>query len=166
MCSITHTHTHNYTQTRAHAHTCMGSHTRTHTHTQTHANTQTSPNYTHTNVACPGGGWLAPLTSSLEQLLRILQNGLNTLNVPYSYGYSIILLTLLVKTATYPLTKKQVRTCLNEVAAGITRCCITSFYYRLFLLNTEQHVHFLVRSVFSGVRCENSCCTMCMKQLH
>ncbi|KAF5841180.1 60Kd inner membrane protein-domain-containing protein [Dunaliella salina] len=59
-----------------------------------------------------GGGWLAPLTSSLEELLRILQTGLDTLHVPYSYGYSIILLTLIVKTATYPLTKQQVESAL------------------------------------------------------
>ena len=30
------------------------------------------------------------------------------LGVPYSYGFSIILLTLLVKIGTFPLTKKQV----------------------------------------------------------
>ena len=55
-----------------------------------------------------GGGWLAPLTNSLEELLRFLQTGLDALHVPYSYGYSIILLTLIVKTLTYPLTKQQV----------------------------------------------------------
>ena len=37
----------------------------------------------------------------------MLDSGLNTLHVPYSYGFSIILLTLLVKVATFPLTKKQ-----------------------------------------------------------
>ena len=30
------------------------------------------------------------------------------LHVPYSYGFAIILLTVLVKAATFPLTKKQV----------------------------------------------------------
>jgi len=38
---------------------------------------------------------------------QVLDSGLNTLHVPYSYGFSIILLTLLVKVATFPLTKKQ-----------------------------------------------------------
>ncbi|KAJ9507290.1 hypothetical protein QJQ45_006269 [Haematococcus lacustris] len=54
------------------------------------------------------GGWLAPLTDSLEAGLRFLQAGLDALHVPYSYGYSIILLTLAVKLATFPLTKQQV----------------------------------------------------------
>ncbi len=30
-------------------------------------------------------------------------------NIPYSYGFAIILLTILVKILTFPLTKKQVR---------------------------------------------------------
>lgn len=30
------------------------------------------------------------------------------MHVPYSYGFAIILLTVLVKAATFPLTKKQV----------------------------------------------------------
>ncbi len=37
-----------------------------------------------------------------------LQTGLDKLHVPYSYGWSIILLTLLVKTALFPITRKQV----------------------------------------------------------
>jgi len=55
-----------------------------------------------------GGGILAPLTDTLELLLGFIQNGLDKLHVPYSYGYSIIVLTLLVKLATYPLTKQQI----------------------------------------------------------
>lgn len=56
-----------------------------------------------------GGGLLAPLTNTLEALLRVLQDGLDTLHVPYSYGYSIILLTVIVKVLTFPLTKQQAR---------------------------------------------------------
>jgi len=37
-----------------------------------------------------------------------LQTGLDKLHVPYSYGWSIILLTLLVKTALFAITRKQV----------------------------------------------------------
>ena len=40
--------------------------------------------------------------------LKVLKDGLSTLNVPYSYGFAIILLTVLVKAVTFPLTKKQV----------------------------------------------------------
>ena len=39
---------------------------------------------------------------------QVLDGGLVSAGVPYSYGFSIILLTLLVKLATYPLSKKQV----------------------------------------------------------
>ncbi|KAK4493540.1 hypothetical protein RD792_018048, partial [Penstemon davidsonii] len=39
---------------------------------------------------------------------QVLKDGLSTLHVPYAYGFAIILLTVLVKTATFPLTKKQV----------------------------------------------------------
>ncbi len=53
------------------------------------------------------GGWVAPLADALEQVLYSLQGGLDRLGVPFSYGYSIILLTLIVKTATFPLTKQQ-----------------------------------------------------------
>uniref|UniRef100_A0A803M6Y1 Membrane insertase YidC/Oxa/ALB C-terminal domain-containing protein n=1 Tax=Chenopodium quinoa TaxID=63459 RepID=A0A803M6Y1_CHEQI len=38
----------------------------------------------------------------------VLKDGLTTLHVPYSYGFAIILLTVLVKAATFPLSKKQV----------------------------------------------------------
>lgn len=52
----------------------------------------------------------APLTNGLEAVLKAIQGVLVRANVPYSYGFSIILLTVLVKILTYPLTKKQVRT--------------------------------------------------------
>lgn len=38
----------------------------------------------------------------------MLEGGLARAGVPYSYGFAIILLTVLVKAATYPLTKKSV----------------------------------------------------------
>ena len=48
-----------------------------------------------------------PLFSS--PVLQLLERGLSSVHIPYAYGFSIILLTLLVKAATYPLTKKQVQ---------------------------------------------------------
>ncbi|RYQ83137.1 hypothetical protein Ahy_B10g101757 isoform C [Arachis hypogaea] len=39
---------------------------------------------------------------------QVLKDGLSTLHAPYAYGFAIILLTVLVKAATFPLTKKQV----------------------------------------------------------
>lgn len=41
--------------------------------------------------------------------LQVLKDGLSALHVPYAYGFAIILLTVLVKAATFPLTKKQVK---------------------------------------------------------
>ena len=39
---------------------------------------------------------------------QVLKDGLSAVHVPYAYGFAIILLTTLVKAATFPLTKKQV----------------------------------------------------------
>ncbi|GKV43527.1 hypothetical protein SLEP1_g50808 [Rubroshorea leprosula] len=54
------------------------------------------------------GDWLSGITHSMETILKVLKDGLSTLHVPYAYGFAIILLTVLVKAATFPLTKKQV----------------------------------------------------------
>lgn len=40
--------------------------------------------------------------------LQLLEGGLSRVGVPYSYGFAIIVLTLLVKLATFPLSKKSV----------------------------------------------------------
>jgi YidC/Oxa1 family membrane protein insertase len=45
-------------------------------------------------------------------MLQFLKDGLTKLRVPYAYGFAIILLTFLVKAATYPLTKSQVESTL------------------------------------------------------
>lgn len=58
--------------------------------------------------AAPGGGVMDTLAGGFEAFLKVLDNGLVQLGVPYSYGFAIILLTCLVKAATYPLSKKQV----------------------------------------------------------
>ncbi|CAH1433877.1 unnamed protein product [Lactuca virosa] len=52
--------------------------------------------------------WLSGITNYMETILKFLKDGLSTLHVPYSYGFAIILLTVLVKAATFPLSKKQV----------------------------------------------------------
>lgn len=44
----------------------------------------------------------------MENVLKVLKGGLSATHVPYSYGFAIILLTVIVKAATFPLTKKQV----------------------------------------------------------
>ncbi|KAK1265946.1 hypothetical protein QJS04_geneDACA016847 [Acorus gramineus] len=58
------------------------------------------------------GDWLSGITNYMETVLKVLKDGLSVLHVPYSYGFAIILLTVLVKAATFPLTKKQVESSL------------------------------------------------------
>ncbi|EFN53413.1 hypothetical protein CHLNCDRAFT_136603 [Chlorella variabilis] len=54
-------------------------------------------------------GWLQPLVTGLETVLTFIEDGLVRVGVPYSYGWSIVALTALIKLATFPLTKKQAR---------------------------------------------------------
>lgn len=62
-----------------------------------------------TEVVQPrGGGPFDFLAGSFESLLKMIDGGLEAAHVPYSYGFAIIILTVLVKVATFPLTKKQV----------------------------------------------------------
>lgn len=62
---------------------------------------------TETTVDKQDGGWLGGLTDALELILKVLKDGLQAVHVPYAYGFAIILLTILVKGATFPLTQKQ-----------------------------------------------------------
>ena len=59
------------------------------------------------SASANSGGWLAPFAKGFEAFLKLLDGGLEAAHVPYSYGFAIILLTFLVKAATYPLTRKQ-----------------------------------------------------------
>lgn len=60
-------------------------------------------------AAPQGGGPFGFLADTFESLLKVLDSALESAHVPYSYGYAIILLTVLVKLATFPLTQKQVQ---------------------------------------------------------
>ena len=61
------------------------------------------------------GGWLGPITDGLESALEGIDRVLDG-RVPYSYGFSIIVLTVLVKLATFPLSKKQVESSMQMQA--------------------------------------------------
>ncbi|XP_047071422.1 ALBINO3-like protein 1, chloroplastic [Lolium rigidum] len=63
-------------------------------------------------AAARAGDWLSGITASMETVLKVLKGGLSTLHIPYPYGFAIILLTVLIKGATFPLTKKQVESAL------------------------------------------------------
>ncbi|VAH72514.1 unnamed protein product [Triticum turgidum subsp. durum] len=54
------------------------------------------------------GGWFGFISDAMEVVLKILKDGLSAVHVPYAYGFAIILLTIVVKAATLPLTKQQV----------------------------------------------------------
>lgn len=64
------------------------------------------------STAQKNGGWFAFISDAMEVVLKVLKDGLNAVHVPYSYGFAIILLTVLVKIATFPLTKQQVESTL------------------------------------------------------
>jgi len=57
--------------------------------------------------------WLKPWTDFLELVLQNFQQRLEAAGIPYSYGWSIVLLTAFVKAITYPLTKQQVESSLK-----------------------------------------------------
>ncbi|GAB4824378.1 Inner membrane protein PPF-1, chloroplastic [Ancistrocladus abbreviatus] len=63
-------------------------------------------------VVQKNGGWFGFISDSMEVVLKVLNDLLTTVHVPYAYGFAIILLTVLVKVATFPLTKKQVESTL------------------------------------------------------
>ncbi|EEC69962.1 hypothetical protein OsI_00422 [Oryza sativa Indica Group] len=63
-------------------------------------------------VAQKNGGWFGFISEALEVVLKVLKDGLSAVHVPYSYGFAIILLTVIVKAATLPLTKQQVESTL------------------------------------------------------
>lgn len=58
------------------------------------------------------GGWFGFISDAMEVVLKVMKDGLSALHVPYSYGFAIILLTVVVKIATFPLTKQQVESTL------------------------------------------------------
>ncbi|XP_023523035.1 inner membrane protein PPF-1, chloroplastic isoform X2 [Cucurbita pepo subsp. pepo] len=58
------------------------------------------------------GGWFGFISDAMEVVLKVLKDGLSAVHVPYAYGFAIILLTIIVKVATFPLTKQQVESTL------------------------------------------------------
>lgn len=63
--------------------------------------------------AAQDNGWLTPLVTGLETVLRYLQAGFDKYSIPYSYGWSIVSLTAIVKLITFPLTKTQVESTMS-----------------------------------------------------
>ncbi|KAL4587665.1 hypothetical protein LXL04_000537 [Taraxacum kok-saghyz] len=65
-----------------------------------------------TTTVQKSGGWFGFISDAMEVVLKVLKDGLSAVHIPYSYGFAIILLTVLVKVATLPLTKQQVESTL------------------------------------------------------
>ena len=57
----------------------------------------------------PPGLWQAIIVYPLVRLLMLFNSFIEGLGIPYSWGWSIILLTLLLKLVTLPLTRKQLQ---------------------------------------------------------
>lgn len=73
----------------------------------------TAPDSAGTDVAVQkSGGWFGFISDAMEVVLKVLKDGLAAVHVPYAYGFAIILLTVIVKVATLPLTKQQVESTL------------------------------------------------------
>ncbi|KAK2389401.1 63 kDa inner membrane family protein [Trifolium repens] len=51
---------------------------------------------------------LSLISDFVETVLKVLTYGLSTLHVPNAYGFSIVMLAVLVNAAIFPLTRKQV----------------------------------------------------------
>lgn len=71
---------------------------------------------TNPNTYLQDDGWFGWLADGFEAILKVLDSGLEKLNVPYSYGFAIILLTVMVKVATFPLSKAQVESTISMQA--------------------------------------------------
>ncbi|XP_072976003.1 inner membrane protein PPF-1, chloroplastic isoform X1 [Typha angustifolia] len=76
------------------------------------ADTSTSAGADATTTVQKNGGWFGFISEAMEVVLKVLKDGLTSVHVPYAYGFAIILLTVGVKIATLPLTKKQVESTL------------------------------------------------------
>lgn len=63
-------------------------------------------------VVQKNGGWFGFISEAMEVVLKVMKDGLTAVHVPYAYGFAIILLTVIVKVATLPLTKQQVESTL------------------------------------------------------
>ena len=67
------------------------------------------------------GGWFGFLTLPIESLLQILHGGLKSVGIPNAWGTSIIVMTLVIKALTFPLTKGQLEST-NKMQVSYVSC--------------------------------------------
>ncbi|KAE9454664.1 hypothetical protein C3L33_13418, partial [Rhododendron williamsianum] len=73
------------------------------------ANADVSSNSDAVTGSKQGGDWFSGVVIDMGGVLKVLKDGLSAVHVPYAYGFAIILLAVLVKVATFPLTKNQIK---------------------------------------------------------
>lgn len=83
--------------------------------------------------------WFSGIANYMETVLKVLKDGLSTLHVPYSYGFAIILLTVLVKAATFPLTKKQVSLCFYSLLSQRTTI-LSSIFIEMVVYSLQGRI--------------------------
>ncbi|CAL9040687.1 inner membrane protein PPF-1, chloroplastic-like [Musa acuminata AAA Group] len=72
----------------------------------------TAPATDASTVVQKNGGWFGFISDAMEVVLKVLKDVFTAIHVPYAYGFAIILLTVIVKVLTFPLTKQQVESTL------------------------------------------------------
>ena len=85
-------------------------------------------------------GFMNGIANGLESLLEVIDGGLQAGGVPYSYGFSIILLTFLVKLVTFPLTKKQIdsTTAMQQIAPRVKELQVGPSFLKLHLFEVAS----------------------------
>ena len=68
------------------------------------------------------GGWFGFLTLPIESLLQFLHGTLSGVGLVNAWGVSIILMTMVIKLATFPLTKTQLEGT-NKMQVSL-QCCL------------------------------------------
>ena len=70
------------------------------------------------------GGWFGFLTLPIESLLQFLHGTLSGVGLGNAWGVSIIMMTMVIKLATFPLTKKQLEST-NKMQVSLISCVPT-----------------------------------------
>ena len=83
----------------------------------------------------------AVLTGGAPGVAQVLDSGLAMLHVPYSYGFAIILLTIIVKALTFPLSRKQARCAPLPTCRPL--CCVVLAELVLLLCVESRAKHML-----------------------
>lgn len=79
-----------------------------------------------------GNGWFGFLTGPIESLLQIIHSMLVGVGIDNTWGVSIIVMTLVIKLATFPLTKTQLEST-NKMQVSFLVYLVILFFSSLLL---------------------------------